>query len=233
MDFQLLIDLISSIQCIKGKYPMVVSYFKHLQKCQGNFELECKEVNRFITWVRANPELPKITDPFLHSKVVICFTNVYALASPEVIEQFEQKLMDIVHTLPEAPPAASEEEITPGVANAMAEIQKNPVFSDLIDNIKATVADTDIQNDPGSVLENENFQALLKNIQGGLKSGKFKLSDLTSTIHSVIGSVQDELDPETREVITSAVGMMSEAEQGHQPNIGKVVDLLKNLNFNK
>lgn len=210
---------------------MVVSFYKHLQKCQGNPEAETKELVKFAAWIRENPELPKITQPYLNTKMTICFTNVYSLATPSVIENFESILVAIRDSFSDelvAPETA--ETMTPGVASAMAEIQRNPVFSDLMDNIKATVADTDVQSDPSSILENEHFQSLLKNIQGGLKSGKFKISDLTSTIHSVIGSVKDELDPDTREVVTSAVQMMSEAEQGRQPNIGKIMDMLKSLN---
>ena len=252
MAFQLLVDLAECIQPIKSKYPMVVSYYKHLQKCAGNNDAESKEISRFVSWMKENPDLPKISQPYLNSKMTVCFTNVYSTAAPDVIGKFESKLVEIKEVFKElvlfspsaqaananatatatVPFKINESEVTPGVANAMAEIQRNPAFSDLIDNIKATVEDTDIQNDPSGVLENENFQKLLKNIQGGLKSGKFKISDLTSTIHNVIGSVQDELDPETREVVTSAVGMMNEAENGQQPNIGKIVDMLKNLNFN-
>ena len=233
MAFQGIIDLFSCIQSIKGKYPMVVSHLKHLQKCSGNTASEDKELSLFKAWLTENPNLPKIEQPFYKSKTTICFTNVYSLASEEVIKNFESKLLAIESLIfPDGRPVVAEntiENVTPGVSAALAEIEQNPVFSGLMENIKSTVADTDIMSDPEAILENKNFKSLLKNIQGGLKSGKFKLSDITSTIHSVIDSISGDLNPETKDVLTTAMGMMSAAEQGQQPDVSKILDMMKSI----
>lgn len=236
MAFNAIVELFKLLQPIKSKYPMVVSHGKHLEKCRGNEQQESREVAQFKAWLLENPDVPKLSNPFYKSsKTTICFSNVYASDSALVV-QFEQKLVEIEQLLfpsgrpqPEPAGAVAATE-SPGVAAAMAEIEKNPVFSGLLESIKATVADTDVLNDPSQVLENKNFKTLLKSIQSGIKTGQFKITDLTSTIHNVIGSVRSELDPEVNSVLGKAVEIMNDAEQGKQPDIGEIMGLLKSLN---
>ena len=234
--FQAIINLATGIQSIKNKYPMVVTFLKHLQKCTSNTQAEEKEIQAFKSWLLENKEFPTITSPFYKSsKQTICFSNVYALGSETVISEFNKNLMIIENLLfPEGRPNIPvKEDMTPGVASAMAAIEGNPVLSGLLTNIKDVVADTDIVNDPSSILENKNFKVLLKNIQKGLDSGKYKISDISSTIHKVIGSVKNELDDEMNSVMSEAVGLMTAAERGQQPDISRIMELLKTVNFSK
>lgn len=216
---------------------MVVSHFKYLEKCCNNSQLQSKEVEQFRLWMIENPNIPTISNPFYKSsKTTICFSNVHAVNNATLVEQFEQKLVELEKLIfpdgrpvvPAVPAVVSNE--TPGVAAAMAEIEKNPVFSGLLENIKATVAEADVLGNPAEVLESKNFKTLLKSIQSGIKSGQFKISDLTSTIHNVIGSVKSELDPEVNNVLGKAVEIMNDAEKGKQPDIGEIMGLLKSLN---
>lgn len=237
--FQKILKLAVELQSIKSKYPMIVSYLKHLQKCSGDFQAEEKEVNAFKEWLKVNTQLPTLSEPFYKSsKPTICFSNVYALGSDTVVEQFKTNLREIeVLIFPEGRPVETEvvadPEMTPGVASAMAAIEGNPVFSSLLENIKNVVSDSDVVNDPSSIMENKNFKVLLKNIQRGIDSGKYKLSDISSTINTVIGSVQSELDDDMSSVMSEAVGMLSAVEHGQQPDIGRIMDMLKTVNFNK
>lgn len=238
--FQSILALAKSVQSIKNKYPMIVSYLKHLQKCEGDKIAEDKEVEAFRLWLLTNPNIPTIDNPYYKSsKQTICFSNVHSLAKEDVVADFEKNLGEIEHTIfPDGRPAPVEgavaaEDLTPGVASAMAAIESNPVFSGLLDNIKNVVADTDVVNDPSSIMDNKNFKVLLKNIQNGIERGKYNLSDITSTIHTVIGSVKSELDDDMNNVMEEAVGMMSAAEQGQQPDVGRIMELLKTVNFNK
>lgn len=235
--FQSILKLAVDLQSIKSKYPMIVSYLKHLQKCSGDLKAEDKEVSAFKEWLLENPQLPTLSNPFYKSsKPTVCFSNVFALGSEAVVEQFKNNLKEIenlVFPTGRPTPAAANPEMTPGVASAMAAIEGNPVFSGLLENIKDVVADSDVVNDPSSIMENKNFKVLLKNIQRGIESGKYKLSDISSTINTVVGSVQNELDDEMSSVMTEAVGMMSAVERGQQPDIGRIMELLKTVNFNK
>ena len=236
--FQSILKLALDLQPIKSKYPMIVSYLKHLQKNSGDFAAEDREVKAFTEWLLENPNLPTLTSAFYKSsKPTICFTNVFS-ASAEVIEQFNKNLKEIESLIfpdgrPDPPPkaAVANPDVTPGVASAMAAIEGNPVFSGLMDNIKEVVADTDVVNDPSSIMENKNFKVLLKNIQRGIDSGKYKLSDISSTINTVVGSVQPELDDEMSSVMTEAVGMLAAVENGQQPDVGRILELLKTVKF--
>lgn len=238
--FQCILKLATELQSIKNKYPMIVSYLKHLQKCSGNPLLEEKEINAFKEWLKENPQLPTLSSQFYKSsKPTICFKNVYDLGSDVVVEQFKTNLREIESLIfPEGRPLPIEKsvsptdpEMTPGVASAMAAIEGNPIFSSLLDNIKDVVSDSDVANDPSSIMENKNFKVLLKNIQRGIDSGKYNLSDISSTINAVIGSVQNELDDSMSSVMSEAVGMLSAVERGHQPDIGRIMELLKTINF--
>lgn len=238
--FQSILKLATGIQSIKRKYPMIVSYMKHLEKnCNGDENAEAKEVNAFKAWLLENPQFPTITSFYYKSsKPTICLSNVYTIGSEEVIAQFEANLKEINDLIfPDGRPeivvkdTLSEEEMSPGVASAMAAIGNNPVFSGLLENIKEVVADTDIINDPSSILGNKSFKVLLKNIRDGIDTGTYKLADISSTINTVIGSVQHELDGEMSSVMSEAVGMMAAAERGQQPDVGRLMDLLKNVNF--
>lgn len=234
--FQSILKLAVDLQPIKSKYPMIVSYLKHLQKNSGDFAAEDREIKAFTEWLLENPNLPTLTSAFYKSsKPTICFTNVFS-ASTEVIEQFNKNLKEIESLIfptgrPDHPPKVENNDVTPGVASAMAAIEGNPVFSGLMDNIKEVVADAAVVNDPSSIMENKNFKVLLKNIQRGIDTGKYKLSDISSTINAVVGSVQPELDDEMSSVMTEAVGMLAAVENGQQPDVGRILELLKTVKF--
>lgn len=238
MAFSIISDLFAGIQPIKRKYPIVVAYYKYLQKITGDVELEEKEVIHFKNWIAKNPDIleKQMKDPFYHGSkqsTVICFLNVILMGTEETIDWFWkrlQKLETIFFPNGREIEEKSSNEIPTGAAAAISVLESNPIFSDMIDNVKSTVADLD-PTDLGSIVESKEFNKLVKNIETGLKSGKYKISDLTGTINAVIGSVQNELDPEMKNIVNSAQSMMSAAEKGEQPNIGKLLDMMKNVNF--
>jgi hypothetical protein len=82
-------------------------------------------------------------------------------------------------------------------------------------------------------METKSFKTLLKNLQKSLESGKFKLSDISSTVHKVAGFVKDELPDDMNSVISEAIGIMAAAERGQQPDINRVMELLKTVSSNK
>lgn len=242
MAFAIILDLFAGIQSIKRKYPIVVAYYKYLQKISGDSDLEENESNHFKNWLAKNPNVidKKMTDPFYHGSkksTVICFLNVILTGTEETIDWFWKRLQKLETIF--FPNGRKEEEIsketteTPtGAAAAISVLESNPIFSDMIDNVKSIVADLD-PTDAGSILESKEFNKLVKNFQTGLKSGKYKISDLTGPINAVIGSVQNELDPEMKNIVNSATSMISAAERGEEPNVGKLLDMMKNVNFNK
>jgi len=237
MAFTLIVDLFAGIQPIKRKYPMVVAHYKHLQKITGDEEAENRETVCFRNWLLKNPKIADhhMDDHFYHgSKAsnVICFTNVLLMGTPETIDWFWKRLeaLDTIFFPNGHIDTTPNGEMSAGAAAAMAVLEANPMFSDMIDNVKSTVADLD-PNDMSSIVESQEFNKLAKNIQMGLKSGKYKMSDLTGTINAVIGSVQNDLDPEMKTVVNSAAAMMAAAERGEKPDVGKLINMIKNVNF--
>lgn len=216
---------------------MVVVYYKDLQKISGNEAAEEKELKCFKAWLNKNDKVKEriLTEPYYRgskSTCEICFGNISTIGTEDVINKFWgtlQTLDEMMFPNGRVEPC-QKEDIPQGAAAAMSVLEANPMFSDMIENVKDTVANLD-PNDMGSVIETKEFKKLVKNIQSGLKSGKYKMSDLTGTITDVIGAVQSELNPEMQAMVSSASSMMAAAERGETPDVGKLLAMMKNVSF--
>lgn len=234
--FECIKKLATDIQPIKNKYPMVVTYLKHLQKCDS--QLQNKEVQLFKTWLIENPDIPKITAPYYKSsKPTICFSNVHASGNENVIKNFETNLMELERLifpdgrpLPSDIPSSDTPQLT-GAAAAMATIENNPALSGLLANVKDVIADINTSGHTG-IMENPKFKTLLQSIQKDFSSGKYKLADISTAVHSVLSDVKDELDDNMATKMSEAVGMMTAAERGQVPDINKIMDLFNFVSNN-
>lgn len=225
MSFNAILDLFKSLQCIKRKYPMIASHLTYLQKCEGKKDAENKEVDCFKRWLNQNPNVPDIIDqPFYKSKTVIDFGNVLADAS--IVGDFKDRISKIKDML------LTDDNKHDLVGSALAQLEENPTFSGLIDDVKSTVLDMDMSN-PMSMLTNKNFQKLIKTITQKMRSGELTESELTSTVNSVIDNLKHDMDPSTLEVIKTALDVMRAAEQGQQPDIMKLFQQIQTIDFNK
>jgi predicted nucleic acid-binding protein len=232
MSFNAILDLFKSLQCIKRKYPMIASHFAYLQKCEGKPDAESKEVDCFKKWLHQNPNIPDIDQPFYKSKTIIDFGNVNKFAPTNVVEEFRDNLLKIKHIMSSSSPHNADDERHDVVTSALAQLEDNPTFSGLIDDVKSTVLDMDMSN-PMSILGNKNFLKLIKTITQKMKSGELTESELTSTVNSVIDSVKGDMDPSMLEVIKTALDVMSAAEQGQQPDIMKLFQQIQMIDFKK
>jgi hypothetical protein len=224
---------------------MIATYLKHLQKLNDS-EQE-SEVGCFRKFILKNPNIcdRQLTDTYYYGTKPaspIFFGNLFALGSTELVDEFWTKITGIERSLfvngrPEPEPVSESTDGSGAIggsstaASVMAVLESNPIFSDVIDQVKSTVSSMDV-NDIGSLLESKDFNKLVKNIKSGLTSGKYKMSDLTGTINAVIGSVQNELDPETRNTLSTAASMVSAAERGEQPDVQKLMGMIQTLKFN-
>jgi nitrous oxide reductase len=240
MAWQIIVDLFSSIQSIKRKYPMVVLYQRHLQKIGSDETLQDAEIDHFKKWMLKNPDVLSKTlkEPYYSGSklsATIYFGNVLELGSEGTIDAFWKRLAELETVLfPEGRPAVPQKsETTVGAddaAAAMAILEDNPIFADVIDTVKSTVANIN-PDDIGSIMETKDFNKLIGTIRSGIKSGKYKISDLCGTVNSVIACVQDKLDPETKDVLSSATTMMAAAERGEQPDVQKLMGMIKKMNL--
>jgi len=234
--FECIKKLAIEIQPIKHKYPMVFTYLKHLQKCDS--QLQNKEVQLFKAWLIENPDIPKITAPYYKSsKPTICFSNVHALGNEIVIKNFETNLIELERLIfPDGKPLQSDipssdpPQLT-GAAAAMATIENNPALSGLLADVKDIIADINVSGHTG-IMENPKFKTLIQSIKKDFSSGKYKLADVSSAVHSVLGDVKDELDDNMATKMSEAVDMMIAAERGQIPDFNKIMDLFNFVSNN-
>jgi len=222
-----IVELFEIIQTIRKQYPMVVSQLKHLQKRTD--AIVSKEITCFKSWLIKNQNIPdRILDHplYITSKHPIYFEEVTKCTMVDTVEAFWAKLIEINNiAFPDGKPT---EEQTQQVATdtALSMLEQNPLFSEIIDDIKSTVADSSESLDLSKIIESKSFGKVVKNLQQGLKSGKYKPSDLTSTVRDIVGVMSSELDSEAKDSVNTAVSIMDSAERGEQVDINKLVDIV-------
>lgn len=226
MEFDLIVKFFSSLSPIKRKYPMVLSYQKYLSKLtESNKKME---IDCFKNFLISNPSIGKkeFNKPYYEgSKRSSPFfmENVIQLGNPELQTTFWEQINNMESIFfPEGKPEGAT-----GVDNAFAELENNPVFADVIDQVRTSVANMDDVN-IGNILESPDFCKMVGNIKNGLETKKYKLSDLTS----IIGSLKDELDPNTQKTLNMVTTTLEAVNRGETPDMGKVMEAIQSLKLN-
>jgi len=244
MEFECIVDLFEALKPLKRKYPMIVAYHKFLQKIGDDVDQQRREISAFAKYLLKNNKINErvLDDEYYYGTKAgspIFFGNVFASASTELIEEFWTKLIAIEKSIfPAGRPAPSDSATgTDGAAAGsneaavMAIVESNPVLSELVDQFKSIRSSVDV-NDFGSILASQDFNRLAQTVGSGIHSGKYKMSDLTGTINAVIECVQNDLDPEARSTVNSAVSIMHAAERGEQPDLSKLMGIIQSLKLN-
>lgn len=222
MEFQALCELFDTVAPIRRKYPVIGAYVKHLKKIavdhleeKQQTELEC--MKRFLV---QNPSLrDRMLDEntFVPGKGThICFENVFKIGSPELIEAFWLKLVqleEIVFPDGKPEPPGGEGAVGGGgggsstSSDPMCILENNPVFKDVVDQVKSTAALMRPEDDIASFFQTPEFARIVKTIKGNLDKGKYNLHDITSTINDVLGSVTaNDMDGSSKEAFESISG---------------------------
>jgi hypothetical protein len=233
MQFQQIERLFESVQSIKRKYPMIVSYYKYLQEIASN-KIACdKEVNCFTTWLLDNPQITekKLSNAYYKGSkpnVTIYFGNVLELGTDETIATFWNRLSEIERsTFPTGRPSIVEP--SPGTTAALALLESNPIFANVLESVKSSAANFDF-NDIESIVGSKEVLNIVQQVQSNIKSGSYSVPDLMATLGAVIGTIHDELDPEWQNVASSAVSMVKAAERGETPDVNELYALIQNIN---
>jgi hypothetical protein len=237
MEFNYVVDFFSSLNYIKRKYPMIVTYVsKHLNTIDDDAKI--KEVEYFRRFLINNPDIKKkvFTNPDFKTgkqSLTLAMDN-FLIGTNEQINSFWEKLIALENILfPEGKPEidSSEQSHTgpTGISGAMALLETSPVFSDVIEQVKLSVANMGDNVDINSIMEMPDFKQMVESIKAGLTSGKYKLKDLTTTVGTIINSVQDELDEETRNTLKTVTDTMHAVERGEQPNMAEIINAVTNL----
>lgn len=243
MEFEYIVDFFSSLNYVKRKYPMIVTYVNKYLITLEDENAKFKEINQMRRFLIVNPEIKNKI--FTHSdfktgkQSLTLIMDNFLVGTQEQIDLFWDKLIQLENILfpdgkPEPPSDKLDTDTTAstgvsGISGAMALLESSPVFSDVIEQVKASVANMGDNTDINAIMEMPDFKQMVESIKSGLTSGKYKLKDLTTTVGTIINSVQDDLDEDTRETLKAVTDTMNAVERGETPNIARMLNAVTNL----
>jgi len=237
MEFEYIVDFFSSLNYVKRKYPMIVTYVNKYLNTLEDENAKFKEINHLRQFLIINPEIKNKV--FTHSNFktgkqsLTLIMDNFLIGTQEQIDLFWKKLIQLENILfpngkPD-PPAETSNSGVSGISGAMALLESSPVFSDVIDQVKTSVANMGDNTDINAIMEMPDFKQMVESIKSGLTSGKYKLKDLTTTVGTIINSVQDDLDDDTRETLKAVTDTMNAVERGETPNVARMINAVTNL----
>ena len=235
MEFDTLTEFFSSLKYAKRRYPMIVTYTsKHLSKISSDAD-KAKEVEHFKRFLVANQALSdkKLDVPDFKTgkaSLTLAMDNFVNLPGPEV-DAFWDNILKVEQVLfPDGKPAqmAAPARGASGLTGAMAAFENNPIMSDVIEQVK-TMGDLDDISDVNALMAKPGFQKMVNNIKKNLQTGKYSIKDLTGTVASVIGSVQHELDDDTKSTLKVVTDTMGAVERNEPVDINNLMSMVNGL----
>jgi len=212
----------SLVSSYKRKYPLIVSYNKYMEGLKNTI-LQDREVDMFRTFLLENQKKMEFTQPeFKTSKEHLSINmNIFTSA-----EDFWKSLYDVETILfPQGKPILEEQTASqPPLSSsevALNILEKTPMFADVVQQVKSS----NMSNitDVSDFLAKPEFNIMVKNIKGGLNSGKYSLQDLTSTLGTIINTVQKDLDPKEKETLATVTETITAVERGESLDINKLL----------
>lgn len=245
MEFEILKEFFASLTHVKRKYPMIITYNKYLNSIKDTTLME-REIDLFRAFLVHNPEERVLSNPeFKTGKpaLVLNMTN-FLMGGDDVVNDFWTRLSYLEGLLfPRGRPTQEEFDaarksagaggLTGAGLAALSILEKNPMFADVVSQVKSSVSGMTDVSDVSEILDKPEFKSMVDNIKNGLTTGKYKLKDLTSTVGAIINSVQDDLDPETRSTLTTVTDTMTAVERGEAPDMAKIMNAVTNLKINQ
>ena len=203
MEFDALVKFFAFLKYAKRRYPMIITYNKHLSKISSDAD-KAKEVEYFKRFLVANQSLvdKKLTSPDFKTgklSLTLAMDNFSNFPCPEA-ESFWENILKIEQVMfPDGKPAQMEAPArgATGLTGAMTAFQNNPIMADVIDQVQ-TMGDLDDISDVNELMAKPGFQQMVNNIKKNLQTGKYSINDLTGTVADVIRGVQHELDDDTK-----------------------------------
>ena len=233
MEFDALVEFFASLKCAKRRYPMIVTYNKHLNKISSDAD-KAKEVEHFKRFLVDNPIADKkLTSPHFKTGkpsltlVMDTFSNF-----PGEAESFWENILKIEQVMfPDGKPAQMEAPArgAAGLTGAMAALQNNPLMADVIEQVKTV--DLDEIGDMNELMATPGFQQMVINIKKNLQTGKHKLNDLTGTVTDVIKGVQNELDEDTKNTLKAVTETMEAVERNEPVDMSNLMNMVSSLNL--
>ena len=245
MEFQALRELFKVVLPIRRKYPVIGCYIKFLNKIETNEDKQFIEISRIKDFMIRNPSL---RDRILNVNVFkptkgdqICFENVFKIGTPELVEEFWLKFIELEDILfPDGKPSLEflQEDGAFGAAaaggtGALSALENNVVLKDVINHVKLTAAAMGPGDVISDIFQSPSFTNIVKTIKGNLDNGKYKLSDITSTINDVLASINTgDMDENSKAALQTISSAMASAEQGQTPDMTGIMEMVGKLKFN-
>jgi predicted RNA-binding protein with EMAP domain len=102
------------------------------------------------------------------------------------------------------------------------------MFSEMFDDLQASIDNLNSE-DVGSIIETPEFGRMVNTITSGIKSGKYKVTDLTDMVAGIMSVVGDSLDSETKESFRYVLNTLEGVQRGEIPDVNKLMHTLKTL----
>lgn len=229
-------DLISKNPSLKRKQPFIVTYLKYLDNRKTTDEMN-QAVDYFKQFLLQNTMSPQpsCSPSFDHPEFITGKPNVVLNMNVFTKEEgfwknwYELETFFFPQGKPEAgvvahlaPPKSSVE--------ALNILKQTPMFTEvasMIENINPSDS-VDIQE----VIQKEECKNMIKKIQTGLSSGRYNLSDLTSTVKTIIDKVRPDMSPEVGQTLSVVSQTMTAVEQGNSIDVGQLLQSIEKFNPN-
>lgn len=231
MEFDALAKFFASLKYAKRRYPMIITYNKHLEKISSDAN-EATEVENFKRFLVANQSLAekKLTSPAFKTgkpSLTLAMDNFSNFPGQDT-ESFWDNILEIEKVMfPEGKPAEMGAE---GLTGAMAALQNNPIIADVIEQVKnVSMGSMDDISDVNALLSKPEFQKMANNIKNNIQTGKYSIKDLTGTIADVINGVQDELDDDTKNTLKAVTETMGAVERNEQVDMNNLLNMVSGL----
>jgi hypothetical protein len=239
MEFQALTKFFSSLDYAKRKYPQYTTYMsKYLQKLSE--EEQHREVEQFKKFLimnqnTSNNVLDCVEFQTGRPSTVLLMSNFLDKTHDDI---FWQNLSELEQTLfmfgkPKELPQTTTSPATSGIAGAMERFRDNPLMTDILGHAKNSLTNVDGIQDVNDLLNTPGFQEIVEVMKQNIMNGQYSLKDLTSSVKTVINSVQDEVDDSTKDTLSAVSSAMSSMENNQQPDLDKLMALVGSLRFSK
>ncbi len=230
MDFEMFTEFFNNLNVMKKKYPLIVSYNKHISnlKTEQTRQNELELFKHFMIMNQKKMEFEQVE--FKTGKPSLSLNMNMFTQVPD----FWKKLYELETVLffqgkPSKEEYQKQKPSESPSATALKILENTPMFSDVVREIKNSSGDIKDINDIGEIMNKPEFGNMVEQIKGGLMCGKYKLSDLTSTLGTIINSVQDELDPNTRATLATVSETMAAVERGEPIDGEKIIGAVSSL----
>lgn len=235
--FDALVVFFESLKYAKRRYPMILTYNKHLFQISKSSDAadKAKEVEQFKRFLVANQSLSDkkmISPDFKTCKtaLTLVMNNFSDFPGPEA-DAFWENILKVEKVLfPDGKPAQMEAPArgADGFTGAMAAFQNNPIMSDVIEQVK-TMGDLDDISDVNALMNKPGFQQMVNNIKKNLQTGKYSIKDLTGPVADVIKGVQHEFDDDTKNTLKAVTDTMGAVERNEPVDMSLFMNMVSGL----